>query len=143
MCLAPARLLLAGICSAFGCASYSSLKEARALEPGAVRVDLAGGAITALPRSGATAYLRGARPSPRDDSEMAQTKPAFELQVRYGIANGFDVGLKTNLSSLELNSTVQLVRGARFDLALAPAIQAAHLPSATPTSTTKAGGWQR
>lgn len=120
---APARLLLAGICCAFGCASYSSFKEARALEPSAFRVDVAGTVITALPASGATAYLRGARPFPTDDSQMAKTKPALELQVRYGIARGFDLGLKTNLSSLELNGTVEIVRGARFDLALAPVIR--------------------
>lgn len=108
-----------------GCASYSSLKEARTIDPGGVRVDVAAGATTARPVSGATAFLNGSRPSPRDTSEQASVYRGIEAQARLGIVEGFDFGVKTSLSSLELNATVQLVRGKRFDLALAPAIQGA------------------
>ncbi len=110
---------------ALGCASYSSMKEARTVDPGAFRVDVVGGATTARPVSGATAFLGGSRPSPGDTTEQARLTPGLEAQVRYGLAQGFDLGVKTSLSSLELNATVQLVRGKRFDVALAPAVQGA------------------
>jgi hypothetical protein len=110
---------------AFGCASYSNMKEARALDPGAFRVDFVGGATTARPVSGATAFLDGGRPRSGDTSEQARVLPGLEAQVRYGIARGLDLGVKTSLTSLELNATVQLVRCERFDLALAPAAQGA------------------
>lgn len=48
---------------------------------------------------------------------------SLEVQARYGIAKSLDVGLKTGLTNLELNSTVQLVRREAFDVALAPAVQ--------------------
>jgi hypothetical protein len=109
----------------FGCASYSSMKEARTVNLGAIRVDVVGGATTARPASGATAFLGGRRPSPGDTTEQARVLPGLEAQVRYGLAQGLDFGVKTSLTSVELNATVQLVRGERFDLALAPAVQGA------------------
>jgi hypothetical protein len=110
---------------AVGCASYSSMKEARTLDPGALRVDVVGGATTARPVSGATAFPGGGRPNPGDTTEQANITPGLEAQVRYGLVQGFDLGLKTSLSSLELNGTVQLMRAEHFDIALAPAIQGA------------------
>lgn len=120
------RLLLAIICArAFGCASLSTFKEARSLEPGSFRFDVAGVSTTARPKSGATAFLRGARPDPSNDSEQARTFPALEMQLRYGVTDGFDLGLKTNLSSFEINGTMQIARGQRIDVALAPGLQGA------------------
>lgn len=118
--------VLAGVgVAAPGCASYTSFKEARALDPGTIRFDVAMVAQDARPRVGATAFRQGAPPDPSDTTEQPQLSPGFEAQVRYGFAPGFDLGLKTSLSSLEVNGTIQLVRGERFDLALAPALQGA------------------
>jgi hypothetical protein len=103
-----------------GCVSYSVLKDARTLDPGAFRFDFAVGRTVIRPRSGATAYER------RQSSgvgELAKDSFALELQARYGISRGFDVGLKTGMTNLELNSTMQLVRRDAFDVALAPAVQ--------------------
>jgi len=102
-----------------GCVSYSLLKDARALDPGAFRLDVAGGGSVIVPRSGATPDA----PRPSFDVGNANDLFAFELQARYGIARGWDIGLKTGLTNLELNSTVQLVRRKAFDVALAPAVQ--------------------
>lgn len=108
-----------------GCASYSSLKEARTVDPGVLRVDVAGAGITARPVSGATAFLNGARPSPTDTTEQARLSPGLEAQVRYGLTEWLDLGVKTTLSSVEVNGTIQVFRGNRFDVALAPALQGA------------------
>jgi hypothetical protein len=118
-------LLAATTTLALGCVSYSSFKEARTLDPGVVRVDVAAGATTARPTSGATAFLRGGRPAPYDNTEQASVLRGLEAQVRYGVLPGLDFGAKTNISSLELNATVQLTRSDRFDVALAPAVQRA------------------
>ena len=105
-----------------GCVSYSTFKDARPLEPGAFRFDVAAGETVTRPRSGATAYARRQQ-YPGGPSELAKDSFALELQARYGLARGFDVGLKTGLTNLELNSTMQLVGREAFDVALAPAVQ--------------------
>lgn len=108
-----------------GCVSYSSFKEARTLDPGVIRVDVAANVTMARPTSGATAFLRGARPAPYDTSEQASVLRGLEAQVRHGVLPGLDIGAKTSISSLELNATVQLARRDCFDVALAPAVQLA------------------
>jgi hypothetical protein len=103
-----------------GCVSYSVLKDARALDPGAFQFDVAAGRSVIRPRSGATAFAG------RESSgigEQTMDFPALELQARYGIERSLDIGLKTGLTNLELNSTVQLVRREASDVALAPAVQ--------------------
>jgi hypothetical protein len=110
--------------SSSGCVSYSSFKEARALDAHQVRVDVAAGFTHTLPQDGATAYLGGAS-SVRNSTEEPRDVVNPEVQVRYGLVDGFDLGVKTGLSNVELNSTIQLVRGTTFDLALAPAAQLA------------------
>ena len=104
-----------------GCVSYSAFKDARALDPGAFRLDVAPGATVVRPRSGLVAYERQYE-LPRV-GDLANAYFAFELQARYGIARGLDLGLKTGGTNLELNSTLQLVRRETFDVALAPALQ--------------------
>jgi hypothetical protein len=78
------KLLLAATTTlTLGCASYSSFKEARTLDPGVIRVDVAANVTMARPTSGATAFLRGARPAPYDTSEQASVLRGLEAQVRF------------------------------------------------------------
>jgi hypothetical protein len=116
--------VLAAVALSSGCTSLSSFKEAHPIDRGAVRFDAALSGAGAAPVRGATAFLGGRRPSANDSSENAKSALQLQLQLRFGAFPGADVGLKTNLSSIELNSTIQLLRGASFELAFAPALQA-------------------
>jgi hypothetical protein len=120
------RLLLAAVLAlaahTAGCSvSYSSLKTARALPPGSWRLDLAPGGRATAPLAGTGA--RDHRPEERPAVERSPALPAFELQVRRGMVRGVDLGLKTNGLGLELNATIEIARGERWCLALAPAVQ--------------------
>ncbi len=87
------------------------MKTARAIDPGTSQVTFSGGVVGAN--------------VPYDDGSGRVHRPAgpqFELGVRYGIADGFDVGAKVWALGGELNSTISLVRSRVFDLALAPSI---------------------
>ena len=113
-----AAAALVGLSSA--CASYSTFKEAHPIDAGTFRFDLAMSGVSAAPKSGAVPFMVGGNDPPR-----SSTLPDLELQFRWGIAHGFDLGLKTNLSSIEVNGTVQILRGDSFELAAAPAFQGA------------------
>ena len=94
-----------------GCASFSTMKTARAIDPGTTQVMAAGSVV------GATV--------PFDDGSGRVHHPAdpqFEIGVRYGIVDGFDLGAKVWSLGGELNSTISLVRSRFFDLALAPSV---------------------
>ena len=120
-----ASFLLVALGSLAGCVSYSSYKEARALEPGSIRFDVVPTLTIARPKIGATAFLNGSRPSPNDTTEQPHDTPGVEVQLRYGIARGFDLGVKGSLSSVEANATIEVLRGRSFGVALAPAAQIA------------------
>ena len=117
--------LLVSLASLAGCVSYSSFKEARALDPGTLRFDVAPAFIVTRPKIGATAFLAGRRPSSEDTSEQPHDAPAIELQLRYGVVRGLDLGVKTSLTSAELNATVEVFRGRSVEVALAPSAQVA------------------
>ena len=117
--------LLVSLASLAGCVSYSSFKEARALDPGTLRLDVAPAFIVTRPKIGATAFLAGGRPSSGDTSEQPHDGPVIELQLRYGVVRGFDLGVKTSLTSAELNATIEVFRGRSVEVALAPAAQVA------------------
>jgi hypothetical protein len=94
-----------------GCASFSTFKTARAIDPGETQVTASGGVI--------------ADTVPYNDGSGRQhtyADPQFELGVRYGIADGFDLGAKVWSLGAELNSTISIVRSRYFDLALAPSV---------------------
>jgi len=104
----PAALALGFVA---GCASFSTMKTARAIDPGTTQVTAAGSVV------GATV--------PFDDNTGRVHHPAdpqFELGVRYGIVDGLDLGAKVWSLGGELNSTISLVRSRFFDLALAPSV---------------------
>ncbi len=87
------------------------MKTARAIDPGTSQVTFSGGVVGAN--------------VPYDDGSGRVHHPAgpqFELGVRYGIADGFDLGAKVWALGGELNSTISFVRSRYFDLALAPSI---------------------
>jgi hypothetical protein len=110
MTLRPTIALVAIGCFT-GCASFSTMKTARAIDPGTSQVTFSGGVVGAN--------------VPYDDGSGRVHHPAgpqFELGVRYGIADGFDLGAKVWALGGELNSTISLVRSSVFDLALAPSI---------------------
>jgi hypothetical protein len=111
--LRPSRAVLATLalgCFA-GCASFSTMKTARAIDPGTTQVTAAGSLVGAV--------------VPFDDGTGRVHRPAdpqFELGVRYGIVDGFDLGAKVWSLGGELNSTISLVRSRFLDLALAPSV---------------------
>ncbi|HUB09839.1 MAG TPA: hypothetical protein VMB50_22745 [Myxococcales bacterium] len=94
-----------------GCPSFTLLKNARALDHGEFQFTAApevyGGVVptTAATPTGGTLFL-----------------PQVELGARYGIVDGFDLGLKLYIAGIELDSTIQLVRGGPVDLALEPGV---------------------
>ncbi len=104
---ALASVLAGSFCA---CASFSTMKTARAIDPGTSQFSLMGGAVGA---SVPNAF--------GDNLTRAAFAPQFELAWRYGIVEGLDLGMKLSSLGGEVNSTISLVRSAGFDLALAPA----------------------
>ena len=109
------RILLAVVAAWLcACASFSTLKTARAIDQGTSQVAVSVGAIgVTLPKDA---------PSNGTRKDQVQVVPQFELSARYGIADGFDLGVKVWALGGEVNSTISLVRSASFDLALAPSV---------------------
>jgi hypothetical protein len=104
--------LVAG-CGLFlsGCPSFTNLKTARGLDQGEFQFTAAPGVfVAALPAAAA---------SPGESTTIPL--PQLDLAARYGIVDGFDLGLKVWLGGVEIDSTISLLRGG-FDLALAPGI---------------------
>jgi hypothetical protein len=104
-------IAVAAIACFAGCASFSTFKTARALDQGQTQVTFSGSAIVdTIPYNDGTGrqYVRG--------------DPQFELGVRYGIVDGFDLGVKVWSLGGEINSTISIVRSRYFDLALAPSV---------------------
>lgn len=94
------------------CASFSTMKTARAIDPGTSQVSLSGSVVgTTLPNAAGAGT-----------PTQSQFEPQFEVAWRYGIVSGLDLGLKLTSLGGELNSTISLVRTSGFDLALAPAV---------------------
>jgi hypothetical protein len=94
------------------CASFSTMKTARAIDPGTSQYSMVGSAVgTTLPNADGS-----------NTATRTSVAPQFELAARYGIVDGFDLGAKLTSLGVELNSTISLVRGNVFDLALAPAV---------------------
>ena len=107
-----AALAILAAVSFSACASFSTMKTARAIDPGTSQFSMIGSAVgTTLPNAD------GANTATR--SSFA---PQFELAARYGIIEGWDLGAKLTSLGGEINSTISLVRGNVFDLALAPAV---------------------
>ena len=106
------RSALAVVAGCFlGCASFSTFKTARALDQGQTQVTLSGGVIAdTVPSHDASG------------SQYVEAAPQFELGIRYGIVDGFDLGAKVWSLGGEINSTISLVRSRYFDLALAPSV---------------------
>jgi hypothetical protein len=89
-----------------GCASFSSLRTARALDRGEYSFTVAPGLLVL------------AQP---DQSSYPHTPPTIQLAGRYGLADGFDIGVQVS-PDFELSSTIQLARGSVFDLAVCPRV---------------------
>jgi hypothetical protein len=107
-----AVLAIVAACSVTACASFSTMKTARAIDPGTSQFSMIGSAVgTTLPNA-----------NNNDGVTRAEVAPQFEVAWRYGIFDGFDLGAKLTSLGGELNSTISLVRSNGFDLALAPAV---------------------
>jgi len=93
-----AVLALALASSAAGCFSTSIAQAPRTVPAGELQVGLGGGIVAWT------------------EHESAQLVP--ECALRYGLADGLELGAKTTLASLEAQAKVQLARG-DFDLSTA------------------------
>lgn len=93
-----------------GCASFATMKTARAIDPGTSEVMASVGAIGAsVPRADG-------------NGNVAQIDPQFEFGVRYGVVPGFDLGAKVWTLGGEVDATISIIRSRYFDLALAPSL---------------------
>jgi len=95
-----------------GCPTFSNLKTARALDEGefqfTVAPEIEGASIPSSSANGITGSTFVA--------------PQIEVAARYGITDGFDIGAKLWIAGAELDTTISLIRGGFFDLALAPGV---------------------
>ena len=108
-----AGLAILAALSFAACASFSTMKTARAIDPGTSQFSMIGSAVgTAVPNANQNG----------DGVTRGAVGPQFELAWRYGIIDGFDLGAKLTSLGGELNSTISFVRTNGFDLALAPAV---------------------
>ncbi len=83
------------------CPSFAPLKTARALDQGEYQLTVAGAGVGGL---------------------NGQVQPQVEIAARFGVAKGFDLGGTLFVWGAELDSTIQLIKGGVFDLALGPSV---------------------
>jgi hypothetical protein len=89
-----------------GCPSFATLKTARALDPGQLQV------------TAATEVLGMAAPSGKG---VGGVRPDLVAAVRYGVADGFDVGARLEpVAGISGDTTIQIVRSRVIDVALGP-----------------------
>jgi hypothetical protein len=91
------------------CPSFSNLKTARALDKGQYEITLAAEAI------GASNF------DTANGTGSGYAYPQFEIAARFGIADGLDLGFKVYPIGIELDGSIQLLRGS-FDLSLDPGV---------------------
>jgi hypothetical protein len=96
---------LASLCLT-GCPSFATLKTARALDPGQLQV------------TAASEVLGMAAPSGKG---VGGVKPDMIAAMRYGVADGFDVGVRLEpVEGVSADTTIQIVRSRAIDVALGP-----------------------
>ncbi len=92
-----------------GCPSFATLKTARALDPGQLQMT---GAMEVL---GMTAPTNKANPG------LGGVRPTIIVAGRYGVAQGFDVGVRLEVvAGISADTTIQLVRSGPVDISLGP-----------------------
>jgi hypothetical protein len=95
-------------CSA--CASFSTLKTPRAIDPGTHQLTAAVD-LVAVPIAAAGST-----------TNAPQLAPQIEIAGRWGVVEGFDLGAKLWNLGGEVSSTISLLRSPSLDLAIAPSI---------------------